>query len=203
MSHTKKTPILWLILNKRNSILWAIFEEKFNSLSLKKKKVLRVKVKRVQLFESCFCLKVIFSRRFHSSNQIFSKKKNFASFFLRKKSILWVVIFWKEFNVLTIFQPKIFKFWVRFKKRFDSLSQVQKKKVQVFEQFSRRFNSSSHYKQSFQFFASYSKKKDSILCVIFKDKGFNSLRRIQRKKGSILCVVFKEKRVPFFASHSK
>ena len=47
-----------------------------------------------------------------------------------------------------------------------------------------------------QFFASYSKKKDSILCVIF-----HSLRHIQNK-GSILCVIL-EKQGHFFESWKK
>ena len=80
--------ILWVIFNEsywKTPILWLILNKKFNSLShiwrkvhflVLKKSVLWVKVKKVQFFESHFCLKnsilwVIFSRRFHSSNQIF------------------------------------------------------------------------------------------------------------------------------------
>ena len=74
LSHEKT--ILWVIFNEfgkqkilnKNSILWVILKERFNSLSLQSNK-------KGSLFESCFCLKnsilwVIFSRRF-----IFFKKK--------------------------------------------------------------------------------------------------------------------------------
>ena len=89
------------------------------------------------------------------------------------------------------------------------------RKVQLFESFfsKQSFILSINLKKKVQFFESYSKKKDSILCVVFKEKGFNSLRRIQRtrvpffasyskNKGSILCVIF-EKQDHFFESWNK
>ena len=100
-----------------------------------------------------------------------------------------------------------------FTKKFNSWSQVQKKKVQVFEPFflegsilrvilNNGFNSLRHIQRKrIQFFASYSKKKDSILCVVFKEQGFHSLRQIQNK-GSILCVIL-EKQGHFFESWKK
>ena len=48
-----------------------------------------------------------------------------------------------------------------------------------------------------QFFASYSKKKGSILCVIFEEKGYYSLRHIWKR--SILWV--KQKRVQVFEKY--
>ena len=288
LTHIKNS-ILW---DMKKSILWVIFkkfdslshtkQKKFNSWSHiwrkvqffeSKKSVLWVKIKRVQFFESRFCLKnsilwVIFSRRFHSSNQIFFKKKLFASFF-EKSSILWVIILWKEFNFLSIFSTKNFNFWVVFLKKsgrfFESYSKKSSTLWKVFKifwvilkkgsvlwvvflsyidekssfvwivfffskqssilsinlkissilwvkfkkkegsslwaVFSRRFNSPSYLKRRVQFFASCSKKKDSILCVVFKEQGFHSLRHIQNK-GSILCVIL-EKQGHFFESWKK
>ena len=68
---------------------------------------------------------------------------------------------------------------------FSSKS-LQSKKIQLFESYSRK---------KVQFSASCSRKKGSILCVIFKNKRFNSLRHMySRTKGSILCVILKKKR---------
>ena len=165
----------------------------FASYSQKKDSILCVslKEKRVQLFASYSKKKV----------QLFAYlKKDWNLWLIFKNSILWVTIFWNEPNVLTIFQPKKFKFWVTFKKGFDSLSQVQKKKVQVFEQFfskvqyknksstliEKRFIKEAQLNESFT--------KSSIIWVI-----------VTFKEGSILWVIVekKTKRVQFFKSFSR
>ena len=93
---------------------------------------------------------------------------------------------------LTICQTKNFNFWVAFKKR-----------VRFFESSSKKEGSSLWaiflegsillvlFKQSFQFFASCSKKKRIQFFASYS-----------KTKDSILCVVFK-KRVQLFASYSK
>ena len=88
--------------------------------------------------------------------------------------------YWEKGSILcVIFKAKV----------FNSLRHIQSKRVQFFEA----------NKKKVQFFASYSQKKGSILCVIFEDKKvqffesnkkrFNSLHR----NNSILWV--KEKSV--------
>ena len=79
--------------------------------------------------------------------------------------------------------------WVKFKKRrFKSLSNFLEGSI-LRVIINKAFNSLRHIQRKrIQFFASYSKTKDSILCVAFKEK-----------KGSILCVTFKI-RVQFCAS---
>ena len=144
------------------------------------------------LFESHIFKKVPF---FETVFFFFLKKNHSLHHFLRKFNSL-SHNFLERVQCFDYFSDKNFQFlsripkkkkkgsilWVKFKKRsFKSLSN-----------FSRRFNSPSLFKQSFQFFASCSKKKRIQFFASYS-----------KTKDSILCVVFKEKRVQFFASYSK
>ena len=111
LSHTKKTPILWLILNKKvqffepylkkSSILWVL-----------KKSVLRVKKGSILWVMFLFASDIFKKVPFFESD-FFFKKKKLCIIFLRKNSILWVIIFWKEFNVFDYLSDKKFQFLSR------------------------------------------------------------------------------------------
>ena len=228
MSHTKKTPILWLILNKevqffepylkKSSILWVL-----------KKSVLRVKVKRVQLFESCFCLKVIFSRRFILRIKFFSKRKFFASLFLKKKkfNFLRVIyqmgsirsdvlkrgfnslshIFWKWFDFSSFSKSHFLYF---FQQKFNFLSCVQKMGSILWVIFKKTFTSLSQYQKEKFNSLSHTGKQDRFNSLSHIEKHFNSLSHIEKRfikkaqfyesftKSSILWVIFLKKKISIF-----
>ena len=122
------------------------------------------------------------------------KKAHFFESYSQKSSILWV---------------KFIK-W-----RFTSLSHTQEGSI-LSSHIGKGFNSLRHifFKKKFKFLTSHSKKKGSILCVIFKEKrvqfSASFLKKVQfcetckkqrknqfsewysRKKGPILSVLFKK-----------
>ena len=134
------------------------------------------------------------------------KKVQFFESNKKKGSIGWV-IFGKEFNFLSFFFSHIQKMgsilWVIFKKkeRFNSMSHLKSSTLWVILKSGSWRSSILWVIYRVQFFASYSKKKGSILCVVLKEKGDNPLRRSQ-SKGSILCVIL-EKQGHFFESWKK
>ena len=167
LSHTKKTPILWLILNKKSSILRAIFEEKFNSLSLKKISSPSQKgfnslsqKERLQLFESSW--KEVHKKRFNSMSQVI---------FLEKSSIQRVIQ--KRFNSLSHIREKSWILWVVLE-NFNSLSRI-KKKINVEKK-------KSCSKKQVQFCESYWKKK-SVLWVVFVFQKKKNIFESHNEKG--------------------
>ena len=224
----KKGLILWVVFpkkvqffesQKRFKILKDIFEKKNNSLSPIQKKYF---LKR-RFSSSRFLFWVIFSEiTLNSLSHIFWRKKsNSLSHISEKKSSILRVIFPKKNNFVRFFFGC--EFFGSYFKKFSSLSHTQKR-VQFLESyFLKRFNPLSHIWNKFnsqslflskkkfnlsripekvQFCESYSRKKGSILCVIFKEKRVQFFESHRQEKGSILWVTSKEKD-QFFESYSK
>ena len=156
MSHTKKTPILWLILNKKvqffepylkkSSILWVMFLfEKINWTFFLKKMMQRVVFFQKIWFEGWNLLENMTHR------------------------ILWVTILWKEFNFWLFFNQKNSIFWVTFKKKGSILWVYSKKRSTLWK--------------VCKIFESYW-KKGSVLWVVFFElywwEKFNCLNRFYK-----------------------
>ena len=105
-------------------------------------------------------------------------------------------------------KKKVRFFWVILRKRFNSLNHTQKE-VQFFRVMFRKSSILCViFKKIVQFFASYSKKKGSILWVVFKKS--STLWVIQRVQHFVFLTFFQkhslsqiQKKVQFFESYSK
>ena len=179
MSHVgKKGSIPWVIL-ENGSVLWVMFQKKFNFLSHQKK---------VSLF------------------LIFFTKTNSSSHFFEKGIILWDK-FLEESSSLRVICKKVqlFEFCESYLKRTNQFLKFlwvifKKKRVQFFESyfnkfnpwvtFFKRFNSwRSYFWKRAQIFESYIKKQGSILWVIKKRVQFIVT---YIKEASILSVMWKK-----------
>ena len=212
---TWKNSNFW-VSEKKGSICWVGFNKEFNSSSLiRKKEFNSFESYQKKEFNS---LSHIRKKEFNSFSNFFSKNIQFCESNSKKKSILWVIIsknsiLWVIFRKSSILWVKFnkssflgVKFWNRvhflesyLNKKSDSLRHIQQKRFQFYASYSRKKSS---------ILWSYSKKKGWILWVVFKKKKFNSgsrknfswshiWKRVQFfstfwTNGPILCVIFKK-----------
>ena len=133
------------------------------------------RLQRVQSFESLLKKKIsIFWVFFLTQSSILwiilVKKEEVQfckSYFKKTSSTLWVFFFFSDFISLSHIRKKVQFFEsIKFLKKKSSIICGKEEKVSIL---------CGKKRKRHQFSASYSKKKVSILCVIFKEKGFNSL----------------------------
>ena len=186
----KKSSILGVILDKKVEF-WKTCEKGINSSSnFQKKKLSHISKKKVQILESFQKISILWvtQKKVSILWVIFKKKKlnSLSLIFVGKKSILRVEL--KTGSILWVVSNKRVQFFESYQKKvFNSLSQIRKrvqsfpiKKVPFLDSyFKKKFNSLSHIWKNVQFFASYSKKKGSILRVVIK-------------KGSILWIILQK-----------
>ena len=209
------------VQTKVSSILWVILQKEEGSILLvtlkKKKTILWV------TFKEGSILWVIKKKKTQIEKRFIKEAHFYESF--TKSSILWVIVEKEDFDFLSLFfwhKVQLFEsffffrisfLWVISEKKvqfFESIKFLKKKKLNHLRQRGKSFNSLRRKRKRVQFSASYSKKKVSILCVIFKEKGFNSLSHIQKKKINSLCHAQKiqlfelhSQKVQFFESYKK